>query len=604
MRRLLFGLFFAILVLTGCKTTEEKVDELYQSGLTMVAAGNTDSAMAEFRSALRLDPTHRGARLALAGALLGEGQAEQAYAQYVSVTERFPDDIEARLSLAEISITSQNWEEAERQGQEALKQSPSDPQTKAIQAAVAHNAAVLANDEAAKALAVSAALAVLGEMPENLTARRVVIHSLLSGSDPAKALPEIEIAIALTPESLEFHLLKLDVLSRDQNSAAAGDQLKRMQAKFPDNPDIREKLYDWYIAEGDNDHTLAFLRDLALRGGNDPEPHLRVVKFIRDTEGADAALEELSHLAESATDTNLSDQFRAFRALIAFGQGRETLAISMLKEVIANAKHSKQANAIKVTLAKILAETGDLPGARALIDEVLLRDKTQIDALKLRAEWFLGDDKPREALETLRIAADLNPEDSDLLIMLAKAYESDGSAALAARNLALAVEVSENGATESVLFYEFLTRTGRPEVAHSVLVTALQANPGDIELLALGAERASAVFDWRGAEKLIGDLKVIGRDDARAAAATAEATLRRRKESSDKMLEALQRFVDEDSDVSAHASILRSLVEAGKLDQARTYLDERLAIAPTNPDFRKINEDLHSLQSYFSQPEQ
>lgn len=600
MRRLLGCLITlcAVLAFSGCKTSEERAEQYYQSGLALLEAGEEEGAISEFQNALQRDDLHKGARFAVADILLKQGRTDEAYSQYLGLIERFPDDVETRLALAEMALSAQNFEAAERDGAEAMRLAPANPHTRAVQAALDYNTSVQANDAIAITSAVAAARKALVDAPDSLAARRVVIFALLNGPDPVKALPDIEIAIAQAPDSIEFQMLKLNVFSRTHNSVDGGAQMKRMYEKFPDNTDIRTWLYEWYVAQGDTTQTLAFLRDLAGRDDGDPEQQMRVVQFIRDTDGPDAAAAELLRLADTASDRESSDRYRALGAAIAFEQGRRRQAISMLKEVITKAEPSKQTNDIKVALARMLAETDDVAGASALIDEVLQSDTTQVDALKLRGTWLLQANKPREALEVLRTAIDLRPRDPEILTMLGKAYESDGSAALAGRNLALAVEVSGSGVEESLLFYKFLVRTGRPAVANSVLATALQANPDNVALLTVAADKSSAIFDWPGAEKFISRLQGIDSDPARAASVTAKATLQRRKDSSVNVLDIIQHIAGSgNAGVSVSANALGSLIEAGKLDEARAYLADRLANAPTDPDLLRIEEGLTVLQS-------
>ena len=50
------------LSLAGCKTSAEKADEYYQSGLQLLEQGDTDRAIVQFRNVFDIEGTHYEAR--------------------------------------------------------------------------------------------------------------------------------------------------------------------------------------------------------------------------------------------------------------------------------------------------------------------------------------------------------------------------------------------------------------------------------------------------------------------------------------------------------------------------------------------------------------
>jgi len=52
----------AILLLSACQTAEERAEGYYQSGLTLLAEGDAERALVEFRNVFEHDGFHKDAR--------------------------------------------------------------------------------------------------------------------------------------------------------------------------------------------------------------------------------------------------------------------------------------------------------------------------------------------------------------------------------------------------------------------------------------------------------------------------------------------------------------------------------------------------------------
>ena len=124
----------SIFALSACKTNEEKADAFYQSGLSLLAAGDLDRAAIEFLNVFKHDGFHQDARKKLADIRLQQGDIPAAYSQYLRLIEQYPDTPEVRLTLAGIAIDINNWDEARRHGQAAIALVPDDPKAQPISA--------------------------------------------------------------------------------------------------------------------------------------------------------------------------------------------------------------------------------------------------------------------------------------------------------------------------------------------------------------------------------------------------------------------------------------------------------------------------------------
>ena len=248
----------ATLMLSGCKSSEEKAEDYYQSGLTLLAAGDEDRALVEFRNVFKYNGFHKEARQTYADLQLKRGELTEAYSQYLRLIEQYPDTADVRRTLAEIAITHNDWDEAERHGKAAIALTPDDPAVKSIAAALDYRTAMLGKDTTAATAAVVLAQEVLRTRPEDQVARRIVIDHLANGPTPQDALPEVDKALAIEPKSLEFNALKFRLLAMKQDMAGTGAQLKTMFELYPDNLEIRSALIGWYLSQKDIDGAEAF----------------------------------------------------------------------------------------------------------------------------------------------------------------------------------------------------------------------------------------------------------------------------------------------------------------------------------------------------------
>lgn len=591
LRSLSLGLAL-FLALSGCDTAEERAEAHFQSGMELLEAGDVDRALVEFRNVFQLNGQHREARLVYARVQRERGELAEAYGQYLRSVEQYPEELESRRALAEMAVEAGNWEEAERHGRAAAALAPEDPVVRAVIAALDYRAALAAEDAAGAEAAAGAAAAVLETAPGQMIARRLRIDHLARQGDLAAALAETETAMGLAPGDIELHRLKLRLLAERGDAAGIGATLETMYAAFPADETTRRMLISFYLQQGDLDGAERLLRDIALAAPEDPAPAMTVVQFLREARGAPAAEAELDRLVAAGGPNALL--FRATRAALDFDAGNRAAAIADLEAALAGAEPSEVTNNVRVALARMLAATGNAVGARARIEEVLAAEPGHVEALKMRAEALIEEDRPGEAILALRTALDQNPRDPEILTLMGRAHERDGARALAGERYALAVEVSGRRAAESLRYAEFLVATDRAEVAEGALVDALTVAPADLRLLTALAEVQMRRADWDRAEATTRRIAALGSEAARRAANELSARLLLRQEKVDETIAFLQGLAAEgEAGLGPTVAIVQTQIRAGRYDEARTTLDDRLAETPDSPVLRFLRAGLH-----------
>ena len=581
----------ALVFLTACEDAEERADRYFQSGLTLLAAGDADRALVELRNVFEHDGFHKEARQIYADTLYAQGQIGEAYSQFLRLIEQYPDSVAARLTLAEIALTRGDWREVNRHGAAASALTPDAPRARAVAAARAYHDALRAEDDAAATLAATRARSVLDTLPDNIPALRIVIDADSRGPLPETALPLIDRALAINPTSFEFHTAKLRLLTQIQDDPAAISQLEAMFARFPDNPDVRTTLVNWYLSE----ENYAAAEDILRKLAGDPVANaagtLTVVQFLRQAQNDDAALAELATLIAQTPDTPANDLYRAMAAMIAFEQNPQSTALADMAALTATLPDTDQSRRIKAMHAQMLRNSGDVDAARAIVTDILAVDRSNVAALKMQAAWLIADDRPDAAIADLRTAMSQSPRDPEIMLLMATAHERTGFPELAGERLALAVEVSGAAAEPALRYARFLIKDGRTQAAAGLLKEARRASPGNLELVSVLADLYLAEKDWPRATLLLRELRSISDNPRAAQVATAlEAAILSGQDRTDESIAVLQdQLGDLDEDGRAALTIALAQIRAGKIAEARTYLNTATSRRPDDMTLRMLS---------------
>ncbi|MDO6587005.1 tetratricopeptide repeat protein [Salipiger sp. 1_MG-2023] len=594
-----------MLLLAGCQSEEEKAEEFYQSALTYLEQQDVERSLIELRNVFIHDGHHKDARMLYARLQQERGNTTEAYGQYLRLIEQYPDIVEAREALAGMALERRNWDEATRHGEAAIALDPTRIGTRAIATALQYRSATLARDPEAQATAVSAAKAVLDEDPSQSAARRVVIDALLMENDAEAALTQVDKVLEYTPNSGEFNMLRGQLLAQLNRAEALGDQLRKLYELFPENEAIRADLIRWYLNTQDFDGAEGFLRSEAGAPDEDTTGNLTVVDLLRRTQGPEAAAAELDRLIEAAGESAPADLYRAMRASIDFDSGSRDSAIAAIRAVLDGAEANDQTHRIRIILARMLAVTGNPVGAREQVEQVLGEDHGNVDALKMRAAWLVADDRPGDAVIDLRTALDQAPRDSSILMLMADAFLRDGSEALAQERLSMAVQVSENGAQESVTYARFLIARNRLQQAETVLTSARQRAPQNIEVLRLLGDIYLRQQKWPQAQGVIDALRDIATPQAVELSRVYQSGILLGQNRIDEGLDYLRAQIDAENggNLGAVIQLVRTQVITGRFDEALGFIDAELAKTPDSIPLQLLNANIFALQGDLTRAE-
>ena len=555
------SLALALTVLAACDSSEERAEKYYQSGLEYLQAGDVSRALIEFRNVFKLNGKHKEARRTYAKVERDRGNIREAFSQYLRLVEQFPDDLDGLRALSEIAAQNNDWQSATRYVTRALAISPGDQGLQAIKAVADYGLAIDANSPGDQVKAVQEVRELRAVLPDDLLLRRVIISDLIRAQKNTEALQEIESALLIAPLDRGLYAQRLSLYAALGDDQAVESGLRDMVTRFPDAPEMKAALIRWYVSRKEFDKAEAHLRAQITDDTGNDDAILELVRFLATYRGTDAAVAELGkHI--TAQDPN--PIFRSTRASFLFDLGQRDESIAEMRDILKTAQPSAETRRIKIGLAQMLNITGNVVGARALVEEVLAEDSGDAEALKLKAGWLILGDQAGEAITILRNALDQNPRDPTIMTLMAQAYERDGNRDLLREMLSLAVEASNRAPEESLRYAQLLASEGKFIPAEGVLIDALRIAPGNPSLLVPLGQIYLHVKDWPRATTVADALEKIGSNATRADVINMRAAILAGQKQTDEAIGYPERLTDDGSgDLSTKIAIIRAHLANG-----------------------------------------
>lgn len=581
------SLLAALLLLAACDDPEERLAEHYERGMALLEEEDYPRANLEFRNALRIDDRHAPSRFEVGRLLERDGELRRALNNFRAAAELDPTHLDARKRLVRLMLLGGGSEQALSYSAQAVELAPRDPEALSLRAT-----ALLRNGRTEEALRVAETAIELD--PSDSAAHLVRIVERYDRGDAAGALSELDAVLAESPEDRALNLMKLRILSETGDRRGLGAHLARLVEIYPEERSFRQARARWLLEQGDDAGAEAELRALAESDRGDVDAALDVVRFAASRKGPEAGREALVEAIEAAPDLEARTRLRLALADYDRGRGEGDRALAELRDVLDDLEGAEDVDRLRddarTGLATLLLARGETDEVRRLVETVLERDESNVRALALRASLLIDAYEPARALRDLRRALDLEPQNVDLLLLAARAHERNGSPSLQEERLAAAARVSDFRPDVALRYAGFLRGAGRLEASETVLSESARRNPRDVEILAALAETRLRLEDWIGAEDVAAQLDAVRPEVAdRVRAATLNA--RGRFAESVAMLEDIAEASA--GEARAVAALISAYVRSGRLEEARAYLDARLAEEPEDIPLRLLRADLH-----------
>ena len=574
--------------LAACDSAEDRAEKHYQTSLELLSGGDENRALVELRNVLALNEFHQDARKLYAKTMLNRGNLSEAYSNYLRIVEENPSDAESRVVLARMAISALNWGEAKRHA-DVLKDASADVEgADAVDLVMRFFDAVQDNDALAIQSLTEEAEELAQKYPDDENIRRVLIEGYVKTSQTDRALERLDQAIELEPQFRLYYMMKTSILAENQDLAGLEAHIRDTIEAFPEDQESKASLVRLLTATGRIEDAEEFLRSQIGVSSEPIAMHATLIAFLKEAYGDEEAIAEIDKAVGLYENPGV---LQALRAGILYDRGERETGIAEMEALIADEGEatSENTNNFKIALSRMLVSTGNEVGARKLVEEVLASDGTNVDALLMSASWKIEADDVDGAVESLRLALDQDPENSDAMTMMARAHRRAGETELAQDLLALAAEASEYAPDESLRFANLLIEEERYRPAEDVLVSSLRNNPGNFRVLRALGNLYLRSEDFQRAEGVENTLRRLGTDSAVREAERMRLRILSQQEGRGQALAYLQGLAEQSSDdTSLQFTLLSEKLRDREYEEALAIANKIVEDNPDNPTARLV----------------
>lgn len=502
-RALAGALIAAQLLLAACTSPTEVAQQHYENGLALFRKGGREDVIQadrEFRNALEIKRTLAPAIYGLALVAERQGKLPEQFSYLNQTLDQDPNHFEARVKVGKMLLGAGQVDKAAEAGDKALSLRPEDPSGRVLRAAV-----LLRQGKREEAVALAGK--VLAQAPGQADALELLANERLAAGDAEAALGYFERGLQAQPGQTGLLLGKVQVLEKLGRLDAAEQALRDLIRRHPENPAFQAGLVRFLVIHERRDAAEAELRAVAAREPGNNAAKLEVVRFVHALKGEAAARRELADLIAREPDNH---ELKFALAALHQGANERAAAEALLRDILARAGDGPDGLKAKGQLAAFRLGDGDKAGAVRMADEILAKDNRNEQALLLKVSLALEEGQLDRAVSELRGLLRDVPDSPRALVLLGRAHEMQGLAALAEDQFAQAYRVSRMEPVYGLALAEFLLRQGQSGRAEQLLTELLRAKPAFLPALRLLAQARSNLGNWAGVRQARNEIQRLG----------------------------------------------------------------------------------------------
>lgn len=574
MKNALFGSLVAlglVLTLSGCSSPEEKAEKYYAKGMELLEK-EPEKARLEFQNALQMKKVMPKATYALALIAERNGDFKTTYALMNQVLEREPTNINALVKTGQILLAAGKVDLALEKSNKAFEVDKNNPSALILRAAIQ----LKLNDTKG---ALEYANLALSKDPNNQDAYILLATERLSAKDNLKAMEYLDKALTKDEKNLAVHLIRIKVLEDLSKDQEADQSFQKMIKLFPNKAIVRKSYAQFLLKNNRQPEAEQQLRAIAeITPGLSAK--LDIVRFLIASKGPEAGRLELENFVKKEPNNyELAFALVNLYQLQKLPQEEDKL-LAEIKDKAGNTPDGYKAQSM---IAYKLVQAGKKEEASKILNAILASDKSNGQALTLRAGLALEAKNYDAAIIDLRTVTLDSPTAFGAMVMLASAHENSGSPQLAEEQYIKAFETSKFSPTYGIPYAQFLMRRKQPERAEKVFEDILTTNPGNAVVLRSLAQAKIARGDYAGAQALADQAKK--QNEKNTLGDQIEGAISSGQNDLEGALSAFKRAHDAaPNETQPIVAVVRTYMRAGKPKEAIAFIDSVLKDNPNNAE--------------------
>lgn len=490
------ALLFCVLLLTvlalGCRNQKEKKMEFYGMGVGFYESGDYVKARLELKNAIQMDPEFEKAQYMLGLVELREKNFAGAYRAFSKAAKLSPGDPKPQIQLGKLLLAAKAPEKAMAKATLVLHADPDNQEALLLKASV-----LLAQREGSQALHVLDGLIKKGvNTPE--------LYFLLSKAqiekrDLKEAQAMLERGVETNPGSVRLlsALAKFYVGIGEKKKAI--DTMKKVMNLEPNNSAHMFTLAAICWDAGQETEAKALFARIISAGPRDEARRVAVARFYLSRKQIDDAEKEIK---AGIQVLGKSFRLRFLLSDVYVSQGKVGAALNVLKKILLLEKNSPpEVIQAKNRIARLYLAKRDLEAAEKTVDQVLVQDRSNLDAHFTEGQIFLFKGEGAKAVAAFRIVVNQKPRFLGGYLGLADAFELNNDLDLAEDTLRQALKINPESAQVHRALAHFYERKKDLKNAEVQLRKALEDVPNNEVLRAELGDVLLALKDFDGADQ-------------------------------------------------------------------------------------------------------
>jgi tetratricopeptide (TPR) repeat protein len=453
--------------LVACDGADERKAKYMDEGKQLFQAGNYEKAELAFKNVLQIDPKNWEARFQRAETLSKQGKIESAFKEYNTIVANDENHVMARVRVGQLLLLNRAVDDSEKMVTEALAKEPENVEALVLMAGLqmAKN-----NSDAAIASVQKA----MQKSPNDVSAALMMASIHLKNNQVEQAIALLKQTIEKTPDSIPVRSMLTGVYARNKQNDEAEAMLASIIKIQPDDINHYKNLALFQVGTNQLDKAEATLRDAVQKHPENDAAETNLIDFLVEKRNVEVAIAELLPAIEKKPDA-YALKFKLASLQLANKQADK--AEATMKQVIEQDKLGPNGITARNKLAGYYAASKRVDEAKALIKEVLDANPRDAEALTLRGQFALAENKIPDAIGDFRSVSVDQPNNVNVLKLLATAHLRNNEPELARESMEKVVAMAPADETAQLDLVGLHLQAGNEDKARQQLATLLKADP-------------------------------------------------------------------------------------------------------------------------------